>query len=123
MPGLAAKPIVDIMVTVDDADDDDAFLPALEQAGYKLRVLEPGHRMFRTPELDVHIHLWPAGGEDEARHLAFRDRLRRDEDARAEYERLKRDLAGQFRDMNHYARAKGALIAAILARDEMHPDA
>jgi GrpB-like predicted nucleotidyltransferase (UPF0157 family) len=106
------------MVSVDDPDDEPGFLPALEQAGYVLRVREPGHRMLRTPELDVHVHLWLAGGEDEDRHLAFRDRLRRDEAARAEYEQHKRDLAGRFRDMNDYAQAKGALIAEILARSD-----
>ena len=48
VPGLAAKPIVDIMVTVDDADDESRYLRQLERAGFQLRVREPGHRMFRT---------------------------------------------------------------------------
>ncbi len=61
VPGLAAKPIVDIMVTVDDPDDDAAFLIELESAGYVLRVKEPNHRMFRTPERDVHVHIGTSG--------------------------------------------------------------
>ena len=88
----------------------------MEAAGYVLRVRETGHRMFRTPELDVHVHVWPAGGEDERRHLAFRNRLRSNDAERAEYERAKRQLAGPWRDMNYYARAKGPVIEAILER-------
>jgi GrpB-like predicted nucleotidyltransferase (UPF0157 family) len=52
-PGLAAKPVVDVLVTVADPEDDPAFAPLVE-AGYELRVVEPGHRMFRTPARDVH---------------------------------------------------------------------
>lgn len=116
VPGLAAKPIVDVLVAVDDADDEPAFGPALERAGYELRVREPGHRMYRTPQRDVHVHLWPDGPEV-ARHLAFRDRLRESPADRDEYERLKRSLAQrEWSDVNQYADAKGPLIDAILAR-------
>jgi len=116
--GLAAKPIVDIMVTVDDPEDESAYVPQLEGAGYVLRVRESVHRMFRTPARDVHVHVWPAGGQDERRHLAFRDRLRSSPVDRKEYERAKRELVGRWRDMNHYARAKGAAIDRIMKRDE-----
>jgi GrpB-like predicted nucleotidyltransferase (UPF0157 family) len=112
--GLAAKPIIDVMVTVDDPDDESSFLPPMEGAGYILRVREPGHRMFRTPERDVHIHVWPAGSDDEERHLVFRDRLRSNARDRREYEQTKRDLAGQFRDMNAYADAKSDVIKRIM---------
>ena len=117
VPGLAAKPIVDILVAVADPDDEAAFLPALQRAGYVLRVREPGHRMLRTPERDVHVHVWAAGSPDVERHLAFRDRLREDAGARAAYEALKRDLARRdWKDMNAYADAKSELIAAITGR-------
>jgi GrpB-like predicted nucleotidyltransferase (UPF0157 family) len=112
--GLAAKPIVDVMVTVDDADDESSYLSRLEAAGYSLRVREPGHRMFRTPELDVHVHVWSAGSDDEARHLAFRDRLRSNARDRRDYEQTKRDLADRFRDMNAYADAKSDVIERIM---------
>ncbi len=116
VPGLAAKPIVDIMVTVDDPYDETGYREPLEDAGYVLRVREPGHRMFRTPERDVHVHIWASGGADERRHLVFRDRLRSDAADRTEYERTKRSLAGRYRDMNHYAQAKMAVIESIMAR-------
>lgn len=110
VPGLAAKPIVDVMVTVEDPDDDDAYLPHLERAGYVLRVRETQHRMFRTPERDVHIHVWRAGSDDEERHLVFRDHLRSNPQDRDAYAALKRSLAGPWRDTNYYAQAKGPFI-------------
>lgn len=119
VPGLAAKPIVDIQVTVDDPDDEPAFGPALELAGYQLRVREPRHRMFRTPARDVHVHVWAAGSEDERRHLLFRDWLRADGSDRARYEDTKRRLARRrWRDMNYYAEAKAPVIADIIERAE-----
>jgi GrpB-like predicted nucleotidyltransferase (UPF0157 family) len=117
VPGLAAKPIVDVIVTVADPDDDAAFRPALEAQGYQLRVREPGHRMFRTAARDVHVHVWADSDPEVERYLRFRDRLRASSEDRAAYERLKRELATQdWPDMNHYADAKGALIGEILDR-------
>ena len=110
VPGLAAKPIVDIMVTVDNPDDEATYLRPLEEVGYVLRVREPDHRMFRTPERDVQVHIWRAGCADEERHLLFRDHLRSNPDDRAAYAALKRSLAGHWRDVNYYAEAKGPFI-------------
>jgi GrpB-like predicted nucleotidyltransferase (UPF0157 family) len=108
---------VDIQVTVDDPDDEPAFGPALEHAGYELRVREPRHRMFRTPGRDVHVHVWAAGSDDERRHVLFRDWLRVDEADRARYEETKRQLAGRrWRDTNYYAEAKSPVIADIMGR-------
>jgi len=76
VPGLAAKPIIDVLVTVADIEDEPQYLPALQRAGYVLRVREPGHRMVRTPELDVHVHIWPDGDPAVTACLAFRNRLR-----------------------------------------------
>jgi GrpB-like predicted nucleotidyltransferase (UPF0157 family) len=122
VPGLAAKPIIDLMVTVRDPDDERAFGPALESAGYRLRVREDGHRMFRTPELDVHVHVWRDSDPQVTRHLLFRDRLRSAPEDRRAYEQLKRRLARrEWADMNDYADAKTDLIAAILARCEETP--
>lgn len=117
VPGLAAKPIVDLLVAVDDADDEQAFGPELQRAGYELRVREPRHRMYRTPQLDVQVHVWSDDDREVARYLAFRDRLRESSADRGEYERLKRSLAQrEWSDINRYAQAKGPLIEAILAR-------
>ena len=113
VPGLAAKPIVDILVEVAALDDADG----LAGAGYVLRVREERHRMFRTPELDVHVHVWPSGHPNLAAQLAFRDRLRASAEDRAAYEALKCSLAERdWPDMNHYADAKGPLIREILGR-------
>ena len=117
VPGLAAKPVVDVLATVADPDDEEAFAPSLLEAGYELRVREPGHRMFRTPERDVHVHVWGDADPEVARYLRFRARLRASTDDRAAYERLKRELAKRdWDDMNHYADAKSELIAEILER-------
>jgi len=106
VPGLAAKPIVDILVAVADPADPGVG-SALETAGYVLRVDEERHRMFRTPERDVHVHLWVAGTEDVARHLEFRDRLRASETDRRAYSELKHRLAErEWDDINDYAGAK-----------------
>ena len=117
---LAAKPIIDIDVLVEDSSDEGAYLPALVSAGYVLRVREPDwhqHRMFRTPELDVHVHIFSTGCVEVARHLAFRDHLRNHAEDRMRYEALKRRLAKEdWADMNAYANAKSELVEEILMR-------
>lgn len=95
VPGLAAKPIVDLLVAVADPDDESVTVTALEAAGYELRVRELGHRMFRTPGRDVHVHVWGHSDPEMTRHLMFRDRLRRSPADRDAYERLKRELAAR----------------------------
>ncbi len=119
VPGLAAKPIVDMQVSVPDPDDDAAFVPALTAAGYVLRVIEPEHRMFRTPARDVHVHLWRAGSADERRQLVFRDWLKVDAHDRELYERVKRQLAERvWVDRNDYSEAKSDVIIVIMNRAE-----
>lgn len=117
VPGLAAKPIIDILVTVDDITAEDEYLAPLLAAGYALRVREPGHRMVRTPERDVHIHLLQAGDSAADDYLLLRDHLRQSEADRALYERTKRSLtARQWPDMNAYADAKTEVISEIKDR-------
>ena len=71
--------------------------------------------MLRTPERDVHVHLWPAGSEDVMRHLLFRDWLRLDAADRGRYEDVKRALARRdWPDMDHYAQAKGPVVSEIM---------
>jgi GrpB-like predicted nucleotidyltransferase (UPF0157 family) len=119
VPGLAAKPVIDIDVSVHDPGAEDAYVPVLEQAGYRLRVREPGHRMLRTPDRDVHVHICAAGSDWERRHLLFRDWLRTDARDRDDYAALKRKLARRdWPDMNAYADAKSGLIQDIMDRAE-----
>jgi GrpB-like predicted nucleotidyltransferase (UPF0157 family) len=119
VPGLAAKPIVDILVVVRDSADEDSYLPRLEAAGYELRVREPDfheHRMFRTNARDVHVHVYPHDSPEIERLLTFRDRLRESPEARRFYEETKRKLATRpWPDMNAYAKAKTEAIEHILA--------
>jgi GrpB-like predicted nucleotidyltransferase (UPF0157 family) len=119
VPGLAAKPIIDILVVVQDSSNESAYLPRLEAAGYELQVREPKwheHRMFRTPEKDVHVHIYSTGCREIQRNLRFRDRLRTNVDDRQRYEQTKRELATQdWSDMNDYANAKTDVIESIIA--------
>jgi GrpB-like predicted nucleotidyltransferase (UPF0157 family) len=117
VPGLAAKPIVDIVVTVDDITAEEDFLDALLTAGYELRVREPGHRLVRTPARDVHVHLFERGDPAVDEYLLFRDRLRSDADDRALYESTKMVLLSRrWDDRNDYTRAKTDVIVAIKER-------
>ena len=117
VPGLAAKPIVDIVVTVDDADDETSYGPPLERAGFALRVRQSGHRMYRTPELDAHVHILTEGGDGAKVRLLFRDWLRHDEADRRLYEDTKRELAQRdWEATNDYSQAKDDVVAEILAR-------
>jgi GrpB-like predicted nucleotidyltransferase (UPF0157 family) len=75
--------------------------------------------MVRTPERDVHVHLWRAESDDVRRHLLFRDWLRVDPSDRALYERVKRELAARdWPDTNDYAEAKTEVIEAVTRRAE-----
>ena len=118
--GLAAKPIVDILLVVEDSGEEASYLPALEEAGYVLRVREPDfheHRMFRTPEKDVHLHVYSAGSPEIDRYLLLRDRLRENGEERNLYVRTKLELARRdWPSMQHYAEAKTEVIEGIIAR-------
>jgi GrpB-like predicted nucleotidyltransferase (UPF0157 family) len=117
VPGLAAKPIIDIVVTVPDITVEEEYLDPLVMAGYELRVREPGHRLMRTPARDVHVHILQQGNPDFDEYLLLRDHLRADLNDRALYEQVKRALlAEDWDDMNAYAEAKTDVILAIKAR-------
>jgi GrpB-like predicted nucleotidyltransferase (UPF0157 family) len=117
VPGLAAKPIIDVLVVVSDVEAESSFLGALEAAGFVLRARDPGHRMFRTPGKDIHLHVYGAGDPAIVDYLDLRDWLRVDEADRSVYGGVKRQLAQRpWSDMNHYADAKSDVIAQILGR-------
>ena len=81
VPGLPAKPIIDIALEVPDSAAESAYVPDLEAAGYVLRVREPDwfeHRLLRAPDRTVHVHVFSAGCAETDRMVRFRDRLRDD---------------------------------------------
>lgn len=115
--GSRPKPIVDVLVTVPDITAEEDYLDPLLEAGYVLRVREPGHRLVRTPERDVHVHVYEPGTDAARDYLLLRDRLRADDADRRLYEDTKRDLLTRdWSDMNAYADAKTAVIEAIKDR-------
>jgi GrpB-like predicted nucleotidyltransferase (UPF0157 family) len=118
VPDLAAKPIIDILVVVQDSTAESTYLPQLEVAGYVLRVREPDwneHRMFKTPEKNVHVHVYSAGCPEIERNLIFRNRLRQNIEDRRRYEQTKRELAArEWSDMNEYADAKTEVIESVI---------
>lgn len=118
VPGLAAKPVIDVDLTVADTDDEDAYVPALESRGFTLRVREPwwlGHRMLVLGDPAVHLHVWPPDSPEAARHRLFRDHLRADAADRALYARVKREVAADGL-MSAYNERKQATVRAIYAR-------
>jgi GrpB-like predicted nucleotidyltransferase (UPF0157 family) len=126
VPGLAAKPIIDIVLAVADSADEPAYVPAMEAGGYVLRIREPGwfeHRLFKDPDTSVNLHVFSAGCPEIDRMLAFRDRLRTYDDERRRYEAAKRDLAArEWTYVQHYADAKGEVVESIIARALEEPD-
>lgn len=120
VPGLAAKPIIDITLIVRDSSDEAAYVPPLEAAGYVLRIRDPDwleHRLFKGPDTDINVHVFSPGSPELERMVGFRDWLRSHDEDRALYERTKRDLAARtWRHIQHYADAKTAIVEEIIAR-------
>jgi GrpB-like predicted nucleotidyltransferase (UPF0157 family) len=120
VPGLAAKPIVDIILVVSDSSDEAAYAPALESAGYVLRIREPKwheHRLFKGSGAEINLHVFGRGCSEISRMLAFRDRLRTNAEDRELYERTKRELAQrQWKYVQNYADAKSDVVETILGR-------
>jgi GrpB-like predicted nucleotidyltransferase (UPF0157 family) len=120
VPGLAAKPVIDITLVVEDTTDEASYVPALEAAGYVLRIREPDwyeHRLFKGPDTNVNLHVFSRGCEEIERMTRFRDHLRANDDDRELYLRTKRDLAARdWKFVQNYADAKSAVVQEILAR-------
>ena len=95
-------------------------MPALEAAGYILRIRETQfheHRMFKGPDTDINLHVFSSRCPEVERMLLFRDRLRDDEADRELYGRTKRELARRrWKYVDDYAQAKGAVVEEILSR-------
>jgi GrpB-like predicted nucleotidyltransferase (UPF0157 family) len=120
VPGLAAKPIIDMLLVVADSGDEAAYLPAMEAAGYVLRIREPDwyeHRMFKGPDTNINLHVLSKDCPEIERILIFRDRLRSDRGDRQLYEDTKRELAGKtWKYVQNYADAKTQVVEEIIAR-------
>jgi GrpB-like predicted nucleotidyltransferase (UPF0157 family) len=120
VPGLAAKPIIDMLLAVPDSADEQAYVPALEAAGYVLRVREPDwfeHRLFKGPDTNINLHVFTVGAAEIDRMLLFRDWLRANDADRDAYLQVKRDLAERtWRHVQHYADSKTAVVRQIIAR-------
>jgi GrpB-like predicted nucleotidyltransferase (UPF0157 family) len=122
VPGLAAKPIIDMTMTVADVLDERAWVPDLEAAGYRLviREHEPewyDHRVLKGPDTNVNLHVFSAGCRELDRMVGFRDWLRTHDEDRELYEATKRELLKrEWKFVQNYADAKGEVVEAIAAR-------
>lgn len=129
VPGLWAKPFIDVDLTVADSADEAAYVPSLEAAGFVLRVREPDweeHRMVRGSQPLSNVHIFSPGAIEPQRHTAFRDWLRGHPEDREAYAAVKRELATRgFTDAMHYNNHKAGLIydiyERIFAADPDHP--
>lgn len=120
VPGLAAKPIVDIMAGVASLEDSRTAIPVLEADGWLYAPYKPQvmHWFCRPSPArrEFHLHLVPTESTEFAARLAFRDALRADPHLARRYEELKRSLAERHcNDREAYTEAKGRFIAGVLA--------
>ncbi|MGH2517296.1 MAG: GrpB family protein [Ktedonobacterales bacterium] len=120
VPGLAAKPIIDMLLVVPNSADEPAYVAPMEAAGYVLRIREPNwheHRLFKGPDTNVNLHVFSPGSTEIPRMLAFRDWLRSHPDERELYERTKRELAQRtWKYTQNYADAKTEVVEGIMER-------
>lgn len=118
VPGLAAKPIIDIAAAVRDFDEAAACVAPIVALGYAYRGENgiPRRRYFDGGDpILFHLHVLEVGGLDWHEHLLFRDYLRDHPEAAREYARLKEDLAARYAgDRLGYTEAKGSFIRRVL---------
>jgi GrpB-like predicted nucleotidyltransferase (UPF0157 family) len=120
VPGLAAKPVIDIDLLLQDTADESGYIPALEGIGYRLVLREPwwyGHRMLVSAGEDVNLHVWPQDAPEPIRHRLFRDWLRSHPEDRDRYAAAKQHLAVDTADRpGDYSLAKNEVIDDIYTR-------
>jgi GrpB-like predicted nucleotidyltransferase (UPF0157 family) len=120
VPGLPPKPIIDILLVVESSADEKSYLPALEAAGYLLRIREPDwheHRMFKGQDTNINLHVFSQGDDEIERMLIFRDWLRENSIDRDFYLATKRELAQQnWKYVQNYADAKSKVVESIITR-------
>ena len=120
VPGLHAKPVIDIALEVPESAAESAYVPELEREGYVLRIREPDwfeHRLFKGPDREINLHVFTAGCAEVDRMVLFREWLRANNDDRRLYARAKRELAARdWKYMQQYADAKTAVVHEIMDR-------
>jgi GrpB-like predicted nucleotidyltransferase (UPF0157 family) len=123
IPGMAAKPVIDIVLAERDSSEEPSYLPRLEAAGYVLRIREPEwheHRLCKGPDTNINLHIFSASCPEIVRMLTFRDRLRSDPAAFERYLAAKRRLAARHWEFaQQYADAKSDVVEAIIAEARM----
>jgi len=122
VPGLPAKPVIDIVLVVADSARESEYATDLESVGFRLVIREPEwyeHRMFKGAANDVILHVFSSGCEEVDRMLLFRDWLRGTQSDRELYARWKKELAlREWDSTQSYADAKTAVVAEIMSRAE-----
>jgi GrpB-like predicted nucleotidyltransferase (UPF0157 family)/mannose-6-phosphate isomerase-like protein (cupin superfamily) len=120
VPGLPAKPKIDMVLMVPDSADEPAYVPDMQAAGYTLQIRESDwyeHRMFKGPDTDINLHVFPEGCPEVGRMLLFRDWMRANDDDRDLYAAAKRRLAERdWTYMQQYADAKSEVVEQIMTR-------
>lgn len=125
IPGLAAKPVIDIQVSVASLDPPGRYVDAMATLGYRhvaLGDFDVVYPFFHKPAewpSTHHVHLCEAGGEQELKHLVFRNHLRAHPQVAAQYATLKRELARVHdastpQSMEAYSLAKSEFVANVL---------
>lgn len=120
VPDLCAKPIIDILLVVEDSSCESSYVPVLESAGYTLRIREPEwyeHRLFKGPDTDINLHVFSKGALEIDKILRFRDWLRANREDREKYAKAKRELAQHtWENVQDYADAKTEVVEEIMKR-------
>jgi GrpB-like predicted nucleotidyltransferase (UPF0157 family) len=122
VPGLPAKPIIDIVLVVANSADESTYVPALEAAGYTLRIREPNweeHRVLKGTDPEVNLHVFSEGSPEIDRMLGFRDWLRAHPEDRDHYAASKRALAARtWKYVQNYADAKSEVVEELIAKGQ-----
>lgn len=125
VPGLSAKPIIDMVMAVADSGNEAAYVPPLEAIGYTLKIREPDwyhHRVLNPPEIPGNLHVFSQGCEEIQQMLLFRDWLRSHPEDRLLYEQAKQELAARtWKYVQNYADAKTEVVREILIRARSNP--
>ena len=126
VPGLPAKPIIDIILAVADSADEATYVPQLEAEGFWLRIREPEwneHRVLKHADPDVNLHVFTEGCREIEKMLLFRNWLRTHPEDRDRYAAEKRRLGAQtWQHIQNYADAKTTVVEEIMTRAGWTPE-